>query len=141
MSMQIGRNSKITIAGTEVMEITGITITNAAEPVKVKTLSSTHTQIIGHTILDVAGTINMIEDLDDAGQTVIRNKCIDGGGTLVSGVQYYPSEDYYWESDLVTDTDSGCDFTNYAQDSSDGDTPVTCTVNFSFSGATQLTSV
>ena len=141
MSMQIGRNSKITIGGVEVLEVTGVSIANTSEPITVKPLSATHTKVVGHTILDVAGTINMIEDLDDAGQTLVRNQCLTDGTTLVSGVKYYPSDAYYWESDTATDANAGCTFFNYTQESSDGDTPVTSTASFKFSGATQLTAV
>ena len=141
MSMQLGRNSKITIAGTEVEEVTSVSISNASDMVKVKPLKATHTKVVGHTILDVNGTISMIEDLDDAGQTLLRNQCLTDGTTLVSGVKVYTSDAHYWESDTVTDADSGCTFTNYSAEASDGDNPVTSTADYSFSGATQLTAV
>lgn len=139
MAMKIGRDLSITINGTEVLEVTGISFTPAGgAPVEVKTLGSTHTKIIGHGILTAAGTVSMIQDLDDAGQRVMREAAESSTFTLISGVKINYDTDCY-ESDTVTDSAAGCDFTNYQTSGDDAEAPITATIDFSFSGATKLT--
>lgn len=141
MAMKVGRDAKVVIGGVEVEEVTGISFNPANNSdIEVKTLKSSYTKIIGNTLPSAGGTINMIQDLDDPGQRIMREaaQAPSASWALISGTQIYHGTDLF-EADLATDADAGCNFSNYNTDSSDSDNPITATVNFKFSGAIKLT--
>lgn len=139
MSIQTGRYAKATFGTTTIANLATVSINTETPVVTFSAFGDTHTKVAGTGIISTAGSLSgALDTSDTAGQIAIKNACVSG--TNITDFRIYVNATEYWASDIVSDADAFCRFTNFNVSVPSPSETVTVSADFTFSGNTHLTS-
>ena len=138
MAVSIGRDSKINFGTTTVLDMVDYNLVIDAPVLEASVFGSTWNEVYGSSIKSASGSLSGLVNVSDTtGQNILESAVISG--TKITDFRLYIDDTNYWASNIVSDSDAGCYFTNYSITSASTDINKV-SVNFNFKGEVYRTS-